>query len=318
MNKTLSFHNYKPETVSLQVAVVDGLSRVMKSIPPKYFYDERGSKLFDEICRQAEYYPPTVELKLIEQNAAEIAQLTGQGRVLIEPGAGSAHKIRLLLDVLKPSAFIPMDISFDYLKSVSMTLAEEYPWLPIHAACVDFTHSLPVPEEAPEGKRLVFFPGSSIGNFDHTEAGVFLAMVHDALGQGGMLLIGVDTRKDEQVLNAAYNDKAGITAEFNLNLLHRMRDELGMSIDLDSFSHKAFYNAQEGRIEMHLVSKKDQTLELNDSRFGFTEGESIHTENSYKYSPAEFLSLAKNSGFNRVRQWLDKERLFAVYLFEVM
>ena len=312
----ITFHDHKPEALSLYDAVVDGLSRNDKSIPPKFFYDERGSELFECICRQPEYYPPNVEQHMLSQLADEIASLTGKGRILVEPGVGSATKVRLLLDVLRPTAFVPMDISFDYLKNVMKLLAVEYPWLPIHAACVDFTHSLPIPEETPSGPRLLFFPGSSLGNFHQEEAGDFLKMVHDMLGRDGMLLIGVDTKKSESLLHAAYNDAAGVTAEFNLNLLHRMRRELNAELDPKVFEHKAFYNDEAGRIEMHLVSKCPQKLRVNGHCFDFEAGESIHTENSYKYSPDEFLSLASGSGFAEVRHWVDDNGLFAIYLLK--
>jgi len=273
----ITFHDHKPEALSLYAAVVDGLSREDKSIPPKFFYDKRGSELFECICRQPEYYPPNVEQRMLSQLADEIASLTGTGRILVEPGVGSATKVRLLLDVLRPAAFVPMDISFDYLKNVMKMLAVEYPWLPIHAACVDFTHSLPIPEETPSGPRLLFFPGSSLGNFHQEEAGDFLKIVHDMLGRDGMLLIGVDTKKSESLLHAAYNDAAGVTAEFNLNLLHRMRRELNAELDPKVFEHKAFYNDEAGRIEMHLVSKRPQKLRVNGHCFDFEAGESIHT-----------------------------------------
>jgi len=312
----ITFHDHKPEALSLYAAVVDGLSREDKSIPPKFFYDKRGSELFECICRQPEYYPPNVEQRMLSQLADEIASLTGTGRILVEPGVGSATKVRLLLDVLRPAAFVPMDISFDYLKNVMKMLAVEYPWLPIHAACVDFTHSLPIPEETPSGPRLLFFPGSSLGNFHQEEAGDFLKIVHDMLGRDGMLLIGVDTKKSESLLHAAYNDAAGVTAEFNLNLLHRMRRELNAELDPKVFEHKAFYNDEAGRIEMHLVSKRPQKLRVNGHCFDFEAGESIHTENSYKYSPDEFLSLASGSGFAEVRHWVDDNGLFAIYLLK--
>jgi len=314
MSELINFHDYKPENLSLHDAVVEGLSKPRKSIPPKFFYDERGSQLFEEICQQPEYYPPTVEKKLLAEIAGEVVALTGQGRVVIEPGAGSADKVRLLLDRLRPSAYVPMDISFDYLKSVAVELAQEYPWLRLHATCIDFTHSLPLPETVPVGPRLLFFPGSSIGNFDRSEAGQFLTMCRETVGDEGMMLIGVDTKKGEARLNAAYNDKAGVTAQFNINLLHRMRDELGVDCDPDDFAHRAFYNATAGRIEMHLVSKQAQTLRLNGYRFKLEQGESLHTENSYKYAPAEFIALAAKSGFRKLRYWQDGERLFAIYL----
>ena len=314
--ENITYHNYQPTTLSFRDAVINGLSRNSKSIPPKFFYDERGSKLFDRICEQPEYYPPLVERKLLERLAGEIASLTGTGRVLIEPGAGNAAKVRLLLDALQPAAFVPMDISFDYLKSTARELAGEYPWLPVHAACVDYTHSLPIPQQVPEGPRLLFFPGSSLGNFDPDEAGDFLSLVRNTVGDNGMLLIGVDTKKSELLLNAAYNDAAGMTAAFNLNLLHRMRKELDMDCNPENFEHRAFYNSEAGRIEMHLVSKHKQELRVNGHSFNLEAGESLHTENSYKYAPEEFISLASNSGFKEVSHWMDSDGLFAIYLFE--
>ncbi len=314
--ENVSFHDHKPTGLSFRDAVINGLSRERKSIPPKFFYDERGSQLFDRICEQPEYYPPSVERRMLTRVAREIASLTGPGRILIEPGAGSAAKVRLILDALRPAAFVPMDISFDYLKSVATDLAEEYPWLPVHAACVDFTHSLPIPEQTPHGPRLLFFPGSSLGNFDRDDAGVFLNLVRDTVGDDGMLLIGVDTKKNETILNTAYNDAAGVTAEFNINLLHRMRQELDADLDPDTFDHLAFYNTLAGRIEMHLVSRENQQLRINGHCFHIEAGESLHTENSYKYTPGEFLALASRGRFKPVRHWVDDDGLFAIYLLE--
>ncbi|MCU7917219.1 MAG: L-histidine N(alpha)-methyltransferase [Candidatus Thiodiazotropha sp. (ex Epidulcina cf. delphinae)] len=314
MTEQVTFHDHKPAASSLYDAVVNGLSRVDKSIPPKFFYDKRGSELFERICEQPEYYLPSVERRMLSQLTQEIAALTGRGRILIEPGAGSAAKVRLLLDELRPVAFVPMDISFDYLKSSAMDLAREYPWLKIHATCVDYTHSMPVPEEIPDGPRLLFFPGSSLGNFDRDEAGAFLRMVHGALGDDGMLLIGVDTKKSESLLNAAYNDAAGLTAKFNLNLLHRVRQELNADLDPDLFEHRAFYNTEAGRIEMHLVSTHRHRFRLNGHSFEFEAGERLHTENSYKYVPQEFIDLASESGFSELRHWVDDGGLFAIYL----
>jgi dimethylhistidine N-methyltransferase len=318
MMENVTFHDHKPDTLSLYDAVLQGLSKRQKSIPPKFFYDKRGSELFDQICQQPEYYLPTVEQQMLEQYASEIAELTGQGRVLIEPGAGSASKVRLLLDALQPSAFVPMDISFEYLKSSATALAAEYPWLSIRAACVDYTHSLPVPDSVPEGSRLLFFPGSSLGNFSKQEASEFLKLVHNTLGRDGMLLIGIDTKKHHGLLNAAYNDAAGLTAEFNLNLLYRLQNELNAELNPNNFSHKAFYNKEAGRIEMHLISKFKHTLKIEGHQFEFEEGEHLHTENSYKYSPQEFIAMASVQGFQSVRVWLDKQGMFAVYLLQAM
>jgi len=310
----VSYHDYQPAELDLYQAVTDGLSREPKAIPPKFFYDQRGSELFEQICRQPEYYLPDVERSIMRRLVPEIAGLTGSGRVLIEPGAGALQKVRLLLDELRPAAFVPMDISFDHLKSAADDLAADYPWLPIHVTRVDFTHSLPIPDSVPAAPRLLFFPGSSLGNFDHTEAGEFLRLVRAAVGADGMLLIGVDTKKPEPLLNAAYNDAAGVTAQFNLNLLHRLRRELGAEVDPAGFRHRAFYNPQEGRIEMHLVSEGRRRLRLGGQSFEFAPGETLHTENSYKYAPQEFLELARHNGFEPLRHWLDDDELFAVYL----
>jgi len=314
MKQMLTFHDYKPEMISFHDAVIDGLSKKSKSIPSKFFYDERGSQLFDLICEQPEYYPPVIERRLLKKRALEIAALTSRGRLLIEPGAGSLEKVRLLLDALHPIAYVPQDISFEHLKSAAHALVADYPWLPIHAVRADFAQTLPIPETTPEAPRLIFFPGSSIGNFNQSEAKTFLHMLRQTAGVGGMLLIGVDTKKSETVLNAAYNDKSGATSAFNLNIISRLRTELGMDCDPINFEHKAFYNAIAGRIEMHLVSRIKQSLVLNGYRFELEKGETIHTENSYKYTPQEFLSLAFKSGFAKIRHWQDKNKLFTVYL----
>jgi dimethylhistidine N-methyltransferase len=297
--------------------VIDGLGSPVKAIPPKFFYDERGSRLFDAICEQPEYYLPDAERSIFESRAEEIAALTGPGRVLIEPGAGSLTKVRLLLDALQPSAFVPMDISASHLRQAADNLAASYPWLALHAVCADFSHSMPLPEAVPPGRRLVFFPGSSLGNFHPAEARVFLARVRALSGEDGMLLIGVDTKKAPDLLNAAYNDAAGVTAAFNLNLLHRVRRELEAECNPDAFHHRAFYDHSRGRVEMHLVSDRDQALAVNGHCFRFEPGETVHTECSYKYAPTELLLLAARSGFEPVKHWLADDDLFAVYLLRV-
>ncbi|MEJ2592983.1 MAG: L-histidine N(alpha)-methyltransferase [Candidatus Thiodiazotropha sp.] len=313
----ITFHDFQPEGESLYDAVVHGFSRRRKSIPPKFFYDQRGSALFDAICLQPEYYLPDVECAMLSELAGEIATLTGQRRVVIEPGAGSAAKIRLLLDALAPSAYVPMDISGEYLKLAARDLVSAYPWLPVHAVCVDFTHALPLPECLPDAPRLAFFPGSSLGNFEPSEARRFLSDVCALLGEGGMLLIGLDTKKSREILDAAYNDAAGVTAAFNLNLLHRMRRELDTDVDPDAFSHRAYYNPEVGRIEMHLVSRQTQRVRVNGQSFQFRAGETLHTESSYKYAPGEFLELAGQAGFRSRCHWLGDQGLFAIYLLDV-
>ncbi len=317
MDELVTFYDHSPKELSLYEAVVKGLSKPRKMIPPKFFYDDHGSKLFDAICEQPEYYLPVAERILLNRCASELASLAGTGRVVIEPGAGSLKKIRLLLDALQPSAYVPMDISFDYLQESAQHLADAFPWLPIHAACVDFTHSMPIPVHVPDGPRLAFFPGSSLGNFHPHEARDFLTIIKNTVGHDGMLLIGVDTKKPVSILDAAYNDAAGLTAEFNLNLLRRIQRELDADCDLDGFNHCAFYNEEEGRIEMHLVSEHSQELRINGHRFKFESGESVHTECSYKYAPEEFITLAAEAGFAPVKRWLADDCLFGVYLLRV-
>lgn len=317
MTGNLSLYDYKPEASNLYQAVIDGFSRKEKSIPAKFFYDRRGSELFEQICEQPEYYPPRVERGMLARLAGEIASLTGRGRILIEPGAGNTGKVRLLLEALRPAAFVPMDISFEHLKQAAEGLATDFPWLAILAACVDYTHSLPIPDATPAGPRLLFFPGSSVGNFHRQEVLGFLGRVRQALGADGMLLIGVDTKKDPVLLNAAYNDAQGVTARFNLNLLQRMRRELAMECRPEQFEHRAFYNESLGRIEMHLVSRQRQRLSFDGHSFELGAGETLHTENSYKYAPQEFIALAEAGGFRHRRHWLDEQGLFAIYLFEV-
>ncbi|MBY4675118.1 L-histidine N(alpha)-methyltransferase [Marinobacterium arenosum] len=317
MKTRVRFHDHKPRELSLADTVIDGLSRANKAIPPKFLYDQRGSQLFDAICDQPEYYLPRAERGLLNRLSGEIGRLAGRQRTVFEPGAGSLSKIRLLLEPLLPCCYVPMDISADYLQDAAHNLSRDYPWLDVHATCVDFTHSIPLPEQLPDRHRLAFFPGSSLGNFEPTEAQQFLAMVQQRLGANGMLLIGVDTKKSARVLNAAYNDEAGVTAEFNLNLLKRLQRELSAVLEVDQFAHHAFYNEQQSRIEMHLVSRRAQTLCIGDHCFEFKAGESIHTENSYKYSPDEFLALARRAGFRPVDYWLAEQDSFALYLLEV-
>jgi dimethylhistidine N-methyltransferase len=314
--KHTTFHDHKPRELSFYDAVVNGLSQQHKTLPPKFFYDERGSRLFDEICRQPEYYLPAAERELLLGCSDEIAELCGIGRVIIEPGAGKLIKIRLLLDALRPRAFVPMDISGQFLKSSMQELAKDCPWLEIHAACVDFTHSMPVPEPVPDAPRLVFFPGSSLGNFHRDEAVLFLRRVRDTLGDDGLLLIGVDTKKPVPILHAAYNDDAGVTARFNRNLLRRMMRELDADLEPENFVHRAYYNSALGRIEMHLVSRRKQLIHIDGHRFTFRSGETVRTECSYKYTPAEFLALAARAGLSQAKYWLAKDELFAVYLLK--
>lgn len=313
----IQFHDLSPEEASFRDEVKSGLSQTRKTLSPKFFYDQRGSELFDQICDLPEYYPTRTEMGILEAHSDEIAEAIGQHCVLIELGSGASRKIRLLLDILKPAQYTGVDISRDFLVDSTRRLAKDFPWLEVHAVCADFSQILSLPSATRNDRRVAFFPGSSIGNFDPESAERFLKDVAGMLGPNGLLLIGVDMKKDHHILNQAYNDKAGVTAEFNVNLLRRMQRELGADLDLSGFEHKAWYNPDLGRIEMHLISTREQTLSLDGVDFPFHQDETIHTESSYKYAPEEFDAMALRAGFQREKLWMDENRLFSVQLFRV-
>lgn len=306
-----------PSPLTLGEAVLHGLARRPRCIEPKFFYDEHGSRLFDAICDLPEYYLTRTEMDILESCAAEIAQLTGPDCTLIELGSGASRKIRLLLDALRPRHYVGVDISHEFLLKSLQQLARDYPWLEMKALCADFAQEISLPDDLGTANRLVFFPGSTIGNFEPHEALAFLQRVRRLIQQGGALVIGVDLKKEIQLLQAAYNDEQGITARFNLNLLARLRTELAADVDLDGFRHWAFYNPEPGRIEMHLVSRRRQTLRVLDREFEFLPDETIQTENSYKYSVEQFQSLARRAGLRPVRAWLDRAKLFSVHYLRV-
>ncbi len=308
----LRLHDLAPEQDDFLSAVLDGLGRPHKTLPCKFFYDETGSALFDAICDQPEYYPTRTELGILAAAASEIADLAGRGGALVEYGSGSSLKTRLLLDALVPAIYMPIDISREHMLAACHTLAQDYPALHLMAVCADYTRPFRLPPTASQNRRLAFFPGSSIGNFAPLEALRFLKQVAQQLSGGDGLLIGVDLKKDPAVLNAAYNDAAGVTAAFNLNLLTRCNRELDADFDLDGFAHRAFYNAAAGRVEMHIESQREQTATVAGHAFTFAAGETIHTENSYKYEPDEFQRLAGQAGFELQRTWTDPGRLFGV------
>lgn len=306
----------EPSTAEFEAAVLTGLSSPQKTLPCKFFYDAAGSALFDRICRLPEYYLTRTELRILEQRAADIAALLGPRASLIEFGAGSAGKVGLILAQLQePYCYVPVDISRKHLLGGAAGVARVFPGLRIAPVCADYTQSFALPAAAAgtPGALAGFFPGSTIGNFTHPEAAVFLARTRQILGPGALLIVGVDLRKDERVLNAAYDDAAGVTAEFNLNLLRRINRELGGNFRIDGFGHVARWNEDEGRVEMHLVSRTAQTVRIGDTRFEFGEGESIHTENSYKYSIASFQALAADAGYAPVHCWTDERALFSVH-----
>ncbi len=311
-----TFLDLKPSESNFAVDVADGLGEKPASIPPKYFYDAIGSKLFDQITQLSEYYPTRTEIGILKKYADAIAQKIGTGSVLVEPGGGSCTKIHILLDGLKPKAYVPIDISSQHLKVASEDLAKHYPHLEIHAVCTDFTRQMRVPDSAPEGTRVVFFPGSSIGNFTPSEAHAFLNSIAQLVGDQGYFLIGVDLKKDKAILEAAYDDALGVTAQFNLNVLSRINTELEANFELDQWQHKALYNEELGRIEMHLISCCNQSVTILGQRYHFITNETIHTENSYKYSVDDFKTLAAKSGFSSENVWLDEQSLFSVHLFK--
>jgi dimethylhistidine N-methyltransferase len=316
--KTFEFHDLHPTPADLAAEVLSGLRRRPRYIPPKFFYDARGSRLFDAITGTPEYYPTRAELEVLRTHATEIAARIGTGGLLVEPGGGSCAKVRILLEGLRPCAYVPMDISREHLWLAAEQVAAEFPWLEVHAACTDFTRTMELPESAPEGPRVAFFPGSSIGNFDPPAAVGFLAAIAELVGPGGLLLIGVDLKKDVALLDAAYNDAAGITAAFNLNLLERINREVGADFELGAWRHRAFYNRTLGRIEMHLVSARAQTVRVGGEHFAFMAGETIHTENSYKYAIDEFQRLAAQAGCQPEAVWTDAGDLFSVHLLRAV
>lgn len=316
---SFSFHDLIPDTGSFLDDVVRGLALPRKALPPKYFYDERGCQLFEAICKAPEYYLTRAESRLMRDRAGAMARRLGRGCMVIEYGCGSGHKTRLLLEALEPAAYVPIDIAREQLRETSAGIAGDFPGLRVVAICADYSRPLALPgiDRIPSRRRIVYFPGSTIGNQTPAEAGVFLGNVRHLVGPGGGLLIGVDLRKDAARLNAAYNDRQGVTAEFNLNLLARMNRELGADFDLGAFRHQAFYNEPPGRIEMHLLSLRDQRVSLGGHVIRFRAGESIHTENSYKYSVTGFRALASSAGFEPVECWMDAEQLFSVHYLVV-
>ena len=295
--------------------VIAGLSLPEKALSPKYFYDAKGSRLFEAICRLKEYYPTRCELALTRAHLDDIARFAGARCRLIEYGSGESLKTRLLIERLRPSAYVPVDISEAALRAAAKRLARAFPWLDVLSVVGDFMQplKLPVYRARSGDRRVVYFPGSTIGNLTPEEAHAFLRMSRGQIGRRGAMLVGVDLKKDANVLHAAYNDAKGVTAAFNLNLLSRINRELDANFDLRCFAHYAFYNVARGRIEMHLVSLAKQTVTIGQHRFGFDVGESIHTENSCKYSVDEFSRLALAAGFRTDRVWKDSRGYFALF-----
>ena len=286
--------------------VLSGLSAPRKSLAPKYFYDERGSQLFEAITALKEYYPTRCELAILREHKADIARVFGPKTALIEFGTGSTRKVRIILDAATTvDAYVPVDISAEMLWQEARQLQHDYPRLRVLPVAADFTQPFRLPSAIVGLARAGFFPGSTIGNFEPQDAAAFLRHAGRMLGSRATLVVGVDLVKDANILNAAYDDAAGVTAQFNLNLLARINRELAADFDVDKFSHRAFYNSERRRIEMHLVSGRRQTVNIAGHLIEFAAGETIHTENSYKYTIESFGLLAQSAGWTPIKAWTD-------------
>ncbi len=304
----------KPDAATFLADVLRGLSQPQKRLPCKYFYDKRGSRLFDRICELDEYYPTRTELAIMWCHVREMAQCLGPRCMVTEYGSGSSLKTRLLLEAMvEPAAYAPVEICREHLIAAAKSLARQFPQVRVLPICADFTSEFELPECGTNVRRkAVYFPGSTIGNFERPAAERLLRGMATLVGPGGGLLIGVDLLKDRRILEAAYNDSEGVTAAFNLNLLARINRELGADFDLDAFTHLAYFDEGKGRVEMHLVSKCSQMVTIAGRTMQFARGERIHTENSHKYTIEGFDELAGAAGWLPVFTWLDQDRLFSV------
>src|SRR3954451_1357304 len=306
-------HQFDEPTSAFAGDVIGDLAQFPKRLSPKYFYDAAGSELFEQITVLPEYYPTRTELGILRSRGDEIASIIPKGAALVEFGAGSTTKVRLLLKRCSFAAYVPVDISGDFLNAQARDLRKDFGALEVYPVTADFTKPFALPAQLKDMAKVGFFPGSTIGNFEPEEAGGFLRTARKILGNVAQMIIGVDLEKDERVLHPAYNDAAGVTARFNLNVLVRINNELGGDFDLSAFTHRAIYNRGRHRIEMHLVSRKAQTVRILGRSFAFRAGESIHTESSYKYSLERFVALARRSGWKPTASWTDAGAMFSVH-----
>jgi dimethylhistidine N-methyltransferase len=298
--------------------VIAGLGEGQKWLSAKYFYDAAGSELFEEITRLPEYYPTRTELSILNRYAGEMAGYVPLSAALVEFGTGSTKKARILIEAAPQLAsYVPVDISAEFLAREAAAVRRDIPWIAVLPVAADFTRDFDLPAQIRSRPRVGFFPGSTIGNFEPEDAAEFLRQAGRILGSGASMIIGVDLIKDEAVLNAAYDDAAGVTARFNLNVLTRMNRELGGNFDLSAFRHRAFYNAEDHRIEMHLESLKPQSVTVAGRTFEFRRGETIHTENSYKYTVESFRALAEAAGWRPVATWTDAKDYFSVHALKL-
>jgi L-histidine N-alpha-methyltransferase len=296
--------------------VIDGLTRRPRAIPARWFYDHRGSELFEAITELPEYYPTRTETALLRSVAEEIADRVGPGRSVVEFGSGSSTKTPIVLQALDPSAYVPIDISGDFLRESSRALSERFPGLPVFPVEADFLKPIALPQQVRAAPKLGFFPGSTIGNMTPLSSTDLLRAMRASLGQGAMLLIGMDRIKDIGVLERAYDDAAGVTAQFNLNLLERINRELDGTIPVEAFRHRAIWNDDRARIEMHLEAVRDVRFMVEDRPFEMAAGETIHTENSHKYGPRDARLLLRSGGWTPIAEWTDPDNQFALYLAE--
>lgn len=312
------FIDLEPPLSDFRTDVLEGLRKPQKAIAPKYFYDQEGSAIFDRITQAPEYYVTRTELALMDEIGPQLRELAGSGAVVLEPGAGSSVKIRKLIDALdKPAAFVGMDISGEHVRAACEELAPDHPGLTIGAVCHDFTQALDVDAlPLPEGRRIIFFPGSTIGNFELIDALTLLRTLRAWLREGDALLIGADLRKQGSVLEAAYDDAGGATADFNFNLLTRINRELDGTLDPGAFTYRAFWNPYRSRVEMYLVALRDIEFEVSGERFNMRETETIHTENSHKFTVGGFQDLARRAGFEPKRAFVHEDMPFSIHWLE--
>jgi dimethylhistidine N-methyltransferase len=310
----LHLHEATMDSDSVRLEVLHGLQLPAKELPCKLFYDERGSELFERICELDEYYLTRTEIALLERHTAEIASLIGPQALLIELGSGNSRKTRILLDrLVEPAAFLPIDLAREQLLRSAAVVASSHPLLEVHPLIADYTQDFSLPEiQGAFARRVGFFPGSTVGNFLPKQAVGFLRRLRDLLGLAGALLIGVDLKKDPQVLHRAYNDRAGVTAQFNLNILAHLNRRFGSDFHLEQFAHQAHYNRRLGRIEMHLISREDQQVHFDGLAIPLRAGERILTEVSYKYSLGQFRRIARQAGLEVERTWTDPRRWFSL------
>lgn len=305
------------QRAALLADALAGLAARPRTLPCKWLYDAEGARLFEVIMRLPEYYPTRTEVAILRDRAMEVAAIVGPGAVVVEFGSGSADKVDPLLRALPdPAAYVPVDIAPEWLAGAVRRFARDWPGLPVRPVVADFTRPFALPPRLPPGPRLGFFPGSTIGNFAPEEAVAFLRRAREVLGAEGWLLLGADLVKDRAVLEAAYDDAAGVTAAFDLNLLVRLNRECGADFDLDGWAHRAVWNAAAERIEMHLVARRDQSVRIAGRRFDIAAGETIHTESSHKYRPERLITLADAAGFDVAAWWTDPARLFSTWLLQ--